>query len=366
MLLACGAAWTTGKDGNALQFDGTDDTVFAGSGAALTGSTDFTLGAWVKVNSGSALGTVIQQREPGGSGYIGEYMLNVNADGTVNFFVYGSGGYQFDLTTTATVNDNQWHYLTAVRSGSNGYIYIDGTQAATGSGTVQSLNALAVTIGYDYRDTNKHFTGLIDDVRVYSRALSAAEVLSIADPLALPPGWSSQDIGSTGVAGSATHSGGSYTLNGSGADIWGTSDAFHYAWQALSGDGEITARVASVENTHVWAKAGVMIRESLTAGSKHASIFVTPSSGVSFQRRASTGGSSASTTTAGITAPRWVRIVRSGNTLTTSHSANGSSWTTVGSETITMASTIYIGLAVTSHANTTDCTAVFDDVSVTP
>jgi regulation of enolase protein 1 (concanavalin A-like superfamily) len=361
-----GAAWITGKDGNALQFDGVNDTVLAGNAAALTGTTDFTLGAWVKVNSGSALGTVIQQREPGGSGYLGEYMLNVNANGTVNFFVYGTSGYQFDLTTTTTVNDGQWHYLSGVRSATTGYLYIDGVQAATASGTIQSLNALAVSIGYDYRDTNKHFTGLIDDVRIYSRALSSTEVFTIYDPLALPAGWTKQDIGSVGVAGSATHSAGSYTLNGSGADIWGTADAFHYVWQPLSGDGEITARVASVENTNAWAKAGVMIRESLTAGSKHAMIVITPSSGVSFQRRATTGGQSTSTTTTGITAPRWVRITRSGNTLTTSHSANGTSWTTLGSESITMASNIQIGLAVTSHNNATDSTAVFDNVTVTP
>ena len=69
----------------------------------------------------------------GGSGYIGEYMLNVNANGTVNFFIYGSGGYQFDLTTTTTVNNGQWHYIAATRSGTAGAIYIDGVQAASGS-----------------------------------------------------------------------------------------------------------------------------------------------------------------------------------------------------------------------------------------
>lgn len=361
-----GAAWTAGKDGNALQFDGIDDTLLVDNAAAVTGATDFTLGAWVKVNAGAPLGTVIQQREPGGNGYIGEYMLNVNANGTVNFFVYGSGGYQFDLTTTTTVNDGQWHYLSGVRSGTTGYLYIDGVQAATASGTIQSLNALAVTIGYDYRDTNKHFTGLIDDVRIYSRALSSTEVFSIYDPLALPAGWTKQDIGSVGIAGSATHSAGSFTVNGSGADIWGTADAFHYVWQPLSADGSIVARVASVENTNAWAKAGVMIRESLTAGSKHAMVVVSPSSGISFQRRATTGGTSTSTTVTGITAPRWVRITRSGNTLTTDYSSDGTSWTSLGSASITMAANIQIGLAVSSHNNATDCATVFDNVTVTP
>jgi regulation of enolase protein 1 (concanavalin A-like superfamily) len=359
-----GAAWTTGKEANGLLFDGIDDTVLVGNGAALTGTTDFTLGAWVKVNSGAPLGTVSQQREAGASGFIGEYMLNVNANGTVNFFVYGSGGYQFDLTSTTTVSDGQWHYLSAVRSGATGYLYIDGVQAATATGTVQSLNALAVSIGYDYRDTSKHFTGTMDDVRIYSRALSGTEVMSIA--ALLPSPWTAQDIGSTGVAGSATHSGGAYTVNGSGADIWGTADAFHYVWQPLSGNGEIIARVSSVENTDVWAKAGVMIRESLTAGSKHAMIVVSPGSGISFQRRTSTGGTTTSTTTAGVTAPRWVKITRTNNTLATSYSSNGTTWTTLGSAAVSMATNIQIGLVVSSHNNTTDCTAVFDNVTVTP
>ncbi len=359
-----GATWTAGKEGNALSFDG-NDTVYVGPDASLLGNTDFTLGAWVKVNPGSPLGTVIQQRDPGATGYQGEYMLNVNANGTVNFFVY-NGGYQFDITTAATVNDGQWHYLTAIREGTNGYIYIDGVQAASGSGAVKALLQRSVSIGYDHRDSNKYFTGLIDDVRVYSRALSSAEIMFIVDPLALPPVWSHQDIGSVGVAGSATHSAGTYAVTGSGADIWNTADGFHYVHQALSGDGEITARVVSVQNTHTWAKAGVMIRESLTAGSRHAMIVVTPSEGVSFQRRASTGGTSTSTTTPGIVAPRWVRIVRSGGTLTAYHSADGSSWTQLGSQSIGMAANIHIGLAVTSHDNGVPCQAVFDNVSVTP
>jgi hypothetical protein len=88
---------------------------------------------------------------------------------------------------------------------------------------------------------------------------------------------------------------GEFTINGAGADIWGTADQFHFAYQTLNGDGEIVARVASLQNTHAWAKAGVMIREALTAGSRHAFAAVTPGNGLSFQRRVTTGGSSAST-----------------------------------------------------------------------
>ena len=178
-----GAAWASGISGNALNFDGVDDGVLIGTAAAVTGSGDLSLAAWVKVDSGSPLGTVIQQREAGATGHQGEYMLNVNANGTVNFFIYGTSTYQFDLTTAATINDGEWHHLTALRSGTTGKIYIDGVEAANGSGTIQALQSRAVSIGYDHRDSNKRFDGLIDDVRIYERALSAVEIDGLHDVL---------------------------------------------------------------------------------------------------------------------------------------------------------------------------------------
>lgn len=169
-------AWSSGISGGALDFDGTDDGVLVGNSAALLGTGDFSLSAWVKVDPGSPTGTVIQQREAGATGYQGEYMLNVNSNGTVNFFVYGTSAYQFDLTTAAAINDGQWRHITALRQGTTGKIYIDGVEAASGSGTVQALLSRAVTIGYDYRDLNKRFDGGIDDIRIYERALSAGEI----------------------------------------------------------------------------------------------------------------------------------------------------------------------------------------------
>jgi regulation of enolase protein 1 (concanavalin A-like superfamily) len=180
----------------------------------------------------------------------------------------------------------------------------------------------------------------------------------------LPSPWLTQDIGSTGVAGSASHTNGTFTVAGSGNDIWGTADGFRYVYRSLSGDGQITARVTSQTNTDPWAKAGVMIRETLTAGSKHAMTVITPTNGLSFQRRASTGGESVGTTTTGISVPVWVRIVRQGSTFTSFRSSDGSSWTQVGSATISMGSNVYVGLAVTSHNNSVLSTAAFTNVSV--
>ncbi len=176
--------------------------------------------------------------------------------------------------------------------------------------------------------------------------------------------WSDEDIGNVAAAGDATSDSCVWTIDASGNDIWNNSDEFHYVYQSLSGDGQIIARVVSVEYTDQWAKAGVMIRETLTGPSKHAMMVVTPGNGTAFQRRTSTGGSSDHNAGSSVTAPYWVKLIRSGNTFSGYESPDGSAWTQVGSDvTISMATDVYVGLAVTSHNDGVVCTAVIDNVS---
>ncbi len=156
------------------------------------------------------------------------------------------------------------------------------------------------------------------------------------------------------------------TMTGAGADIYGSADQFHFAYKQLSGEGSITARVVSISNTNVWAKAGVMIRESLEPGSVHAMIVVTPGSGVAFQRRTTTNGGSETDTIAGITAPQWVRLTRNGNNFTAEYSANGTTdWQMIGVPlSIPMLADVYIGLCLTSHNTAATCTAEFSNVNI--
>ena len=163
--------------------------------------------------------------------------------------------------------------------------------------------------------------------------------------------------------------GGTYTMTGSGTDIWGTADQFHFAFKTLTGTGSIIARVNSIQNTDPWAKAGVMIRETLDAGSKHAFACVSPENGVASQGRTTTDGTSFSTNQTDITAPRWVKLERdtTGN-FTVSHSANGTTWEPVEGSihtNIPMTSNVYIGLALTSHNAGLTCQAVFSNVTTT-
>ena len=178
----------------------------------------------------------------------------------------------------------------------------------------------------------------------------------------LPAPWLDQDIGGVPITGAASFAGGTYTVTGSGSDIWGAADIFNYAYKPLAGDGQLVAHVVTQQNSSSWAKAGVMIRETLAGGSTHAMMVVTPGNGSVFQRRQTTGGQSVSTSGPNVTAPYWVRIVRSGNTFSASVSTDGASWVPVGTDTITMASNVFIGLAVTSHTSAASSTATFDNV----
>jgi regulation of enolase protein 1 (concanavalin A-like superfamily) len=167
---------------------------------------------------------------------------------------------------------------------------------------------------------------------------------------------------------------GSFTLGppiimtAGGADIWGTSDEFHFAYKPLSGAGSLTVRVVSLTNTHNWAKAGVMIRETLAADSVHTMVCFNPEGRIEFLQRTATGADSsdaATTALTGISTPVWVRLTRSQNNFTAESSSDGTNWTTVGSVSLPMLLDAYIGLIACSHDANATCRAEFSDLNTT-
>ena len=158
---------------------------------------------------------------------------------------------------------------------------------------------------------------------------------------------------------------GTIAMSGEGNDIWNTSDQFRFAYKQLSGDATIIARVDGVQNTDPWAKAGVMIRSSLSADAPNAFVLLSAAGTVAFQRRTTNAGSTAQTPASGLSAPYWVKITRTGNSFTAQRSADGNTWVNVGSAvTITMSGTVYVGLAVTSHAEDVLCAAAFSGIQM--
>jgi hypothetical protein len=170
---------------------------------------------------------------------------------------------------------------------------------------------------------------------------------------------------------------GSIVMTGMGTDIFGTVDQGRFAYKTLTGDGSIVAKVESLANTNAWAKAGVMIRESLTEGSSWAYIVYGGTNGVHYQARLSTNASATSDTTltnlpadqTGARAPVWVKVERKGSQFNGYYAtdAAGTAWKAMAwnPQTITMANNVYIGLAVTSHVANTVCGARYSSVSTT-
>jgi len=186
---------------------------------------------------------------------------------------------------------------------------------------------------------------------------------------ALPAGWSDADIGTPGLAGSAGYTNGGWAVTGGGADIWGASDQFNYASTSMGGDGAMIAQVTSLQNSDPgsgWSKAGLMFRNDSTAGSVNVSIVATAGQGISYQWRGTAGGQSSNSQITGITAPVWLKLVRSAGTFTGSYSTDGTTWVQVSSQPVTMNSSVLAGLNVTAHNNSALNTATFTNVSVTP
>jgi len=167
------------------------------------------------------------------------------------------------------------------------------------------------------------------------------------------------------------------TMSGGGTDIWNTADQFRFASKRLTGNATIVARVDSIGNTDPWAKAGVMIRESLAPGSRYAIVLASPGNGVHFQGRLMTDSAAVSDNTApavstaeqnALRVPVWVKLERTGSAFNGFYSTDGVKWTTItwSPQTINMtSSSVYIGLAVTSHTANAATTVQFSNVSTT-
>jgi hypothetical protein len=157
---------------------------------------------------------------------------------------------------------------------------------------------------------------------------------------------------------------GTYTMTSTGTDIWDSYDEFHFAFKETSGGARMFAKVESIENTDGFAKAGVMIRDTLEANSAYVGVFITPENGVRFQYRYTTDGSTSRLFAEGMTAPQWVRVERtSGGLIRAYYSADGKNWEQFDLQQVAMTNPLYIGLALTSHNVELTCEATFSNVN---
>ncbi len=198
----------------------------------------------------------------------------------------------------------------------------------------------------------------------------ASAILLVVFVGAYAADWTSEDIGdAANTPGSDEEVNGEWTINADGNDIWGNADGFRFVYQEVSGDFEISCQVLSIQNTHDWAKAGVMARSSNAANASFAFSFVTVATGVMLEWRTA-DGAGAGPVGEGLpeTAPYYVKLVREGDDFKSFRSQDGENWEdnhAVGHPSeinIAMDNPILVGLALTSHSAGVLCEAKFDSL----
>lgn len=188
----------------------------------------------------------------------------------------------------------------------------------------------------------------------------------LTPPAALPAPWTSADVGAPSVAGTATYADGAFAVTG-GGELWNAADAFHFVSRPLAADGALTARVGSLVAARDWARAALMVRASDDPAAPYAAVAVSRL-GVHVQYRTTAGATTLGPDDLlGVGAPLWIRLERSGTSVTASWSASGTDWSVLGTVGLpALAGALRAGLAVSAndYGEGLSASAVFTDVSL--
>lgn len=262
---------------------------------------------------------------------------------------------QANITGGTVLNQLTHHVVTYDATAQQWRWYANGTLLATLADTdgVSTLVDVNNWIGRSQYSADSNWAGTIHEFRIYDYAFSADQVLASLDA-----GPNTLSVAKPGLTGGVVVSGGGDIVSSAAAD------AFQFASQTMDGDGEIIARLVSLQNVNTSAKAGVMIRESTAAGARRVFLGLTPAGNGRYSSRTATDANASSTTINSLTMPLWLRLVRKGDSLTGFTSTDGAAWTQAGTTTLTaLPINVLIGLAASS-ANTGLADANFDNVQI--
>jgi hypothetical protein len=295
-------------------------------------------------------GVMIRQDRDAASAHV---ILDVKPGGEVELMTRHAAGEDTVYVGGATPGFPAWLRLTHSGPLFTGAVSTDGlTWTEVGSTTAavsgKANGGLAVTS----HDTTALNQSVFDNVLVAAGSR-------------LPRPWLTADVGAVGTTGYVSHANGRFTVSGGGADIWGTEDGFRYAYQQIAGDGAIVARVVNEQNTHEFAKAGVMIGAA-TPTSPRVILDVRPDGSLELMTRLAEGAPMSFIAGAAASFPVWLRLVRNGGDIAGQTSPDGLTWTTIGSVAVTLPDAVAAGIAVTSHDPDILNTATFDSITIVP
>ncbi len=222
---------------------------------------------------------------------------------------------------TGFTSPNKWLRLQRKGNVFTAWMSPDGSSwTQIGATSVSMASTVSIGLFVTSHDIGQLSTVAFDNVSVSNGSTSLGP---------LPSGWNDADVGAPAIAGSAGFDSGTFTVNGAGADIYGTSDQFNLASTTMTGDGSISGRVATQTNTSSSAKAGLMVRTSTDAGSPYYAAFITPSKGIVVQWRNSAGATTSQSPKVTATAPVFLRITRTGSQFTAFWSTDGLTWASI-------------------------------------
>jgi len=256
-----GPAWAAGQANGALSFDGVDDHVSIPNSPSLSPTNAMTLAAWVNTRDVAATQQIIGKY----SGTLGgPYFLRVQNPGAIRF---RAGG--VNLTSGTVLTANTWYYVAGTYDGSQLRLYVNGTlRASVAASGAMADNGLNVNIG-SLTNGGGYFKGLLDEVRLYGRALTAQEVLALYAANAPSPSQTGQWTGPfvwpmvavhmallhTGevlvMDGPPVHGGGTASLWNPGTNTFTaapTSDNLFCAGHSLLADGRVLVAGGHVSN----------------------------------------------------------------------------------------------------------------------
>lgn len=170
-----------------------------------------------------------------------------------------------------------------------------------------------------------------------------------------------QTVGGEGQPGQVALEGEGWEVTATGMGLGERADQLQFGWQLVAGDFDFQVQLAALSGPDLWASAGLMARESLEDNSRFAALLATPSlTGCYFQCRTNTGWPALSSGAAPAAYPSaWLRLRRTGQTITGFAGDDGQRWTQLGSATMVLPARAYVGLALASHSATNSATARF-------
>ncbi len=274
-----------------------------------------------------------------------------------------AGGSTFATILSSTSSAPGWLRLDRAGDTFTGYLSPDGvTWSFVGTDTIPMGQTVYVGLAGTSASVTATSASTFDSLSLAPGVPAPPVDATVLPPL--PEGWARADVGDVGITGDTSFDvlTSTFTMKGAGKDIWGSADAFAFAYRAMTGDGVITARVKKIQYINAGSKAGVMIRQSLDPGAANVLMAITSGKGSSFQRRLSAGAATVATADTLVKAPYWVRLERIGNVFNAYESADGITFTLLGSDTVPMDATVYVGLVTVSRDSMNTATAQFDGV----